>query len=184
MMMFQRLSSQVNKISIQGRAKNLAKFRADGLRIGSPRLVGGRKAGISNMQEFFCTKLCTGSLWPEIFFVRMQLVLCSHVFQSYRQCSGESEGGKEEWRERGNDLSFRVVDRGKKKVWRYQGYNHQDDAEALTQFDIILPQDYSKPASQRISLGSLRLKKSEIYTLIQKVVLYVKRGPKLCIKFV
>ena len=43
--------------------KNLAKFsdtcsvRADGLCIGSPRLVGGRKAGNSNMQEFFCTKL-------------------------------------------------------------------------------------------------------------------------------
>ena len=43
--------------------KNLAKFsdtfsvRADGLRIGSPRLVGGRKAGNSNMQEFLCTTL-------------------------------------------------------------------------------------------------------------------------------
>ena len=43
--------------------KNLAKFsdtcsvRADGLCIGSPRLVGGRKAGNSNMQEFFCTTL-------------------------------------------------------------------------------------------------------------------------------
>ena len=39
--------------------KNLAKFsdscsiRADGLCIGSPRLVGGRKAGYSNMQDFF-----------------------------------------------------------------------------------------------------------------------------------
>ena len=44
---------------VQGRAKNLAKFsdtcsvRADGLCIGSPRLMGGRKAGNSNMQEFF-----------------------------------------------------------------------------------------------------------------------------------
>ena len=42
---------------------NLAKFsdtcsvRADGLCIGSPRLVGGRKVGNSNMQEFFCTTL-------------------------------------------------------------------------------------------------------------------------------
>ena len=41
--------------------KILAKFsdtssvRADGLCIGSPRLVGGRKTGNSNMQEFFCT---------------------------------------------------------------------------------------------------------------------------------
>ena len=41
--------------------KNLANFsdtcsvRANGLSIGSPRLVGGRKAGNSNMQEFFCT---------------------------------------------------------------------------------------------------------------------------------
>ena len=39
--------------------KNLAKFsdtcsvRADGLCIGSPRLVGGKKAGNLNMQEFF-----------------------------------------------------------------------------------------------------------------------------------
>ena len=39
--------------------KNLAKFsdacsvRADGLCIGSPRSVGGRKAGNSNMQDFF-----------------------------------------------------------------------------------------------------------------------------------
>ena len=30
---------------------------ANGLCIGSPRLEGGRKAGISNMQEFFCTML-------------------------------------------------------------------------------------------------------------------------------
>ena len=43
--------------------KNLAKFsdtcsvRADGLCIGSPRLVGGKKAGNLNMQEFFCTTL-------------------------------------------------------------------------------------------------------------------------------
>ena len=43
----------------KGQAKNLAKFsdtcsvRADGLCIGSPRLVGERKAGNSNMQEFF-----------------------------------------------------------------------------------------------------------------------------------
>ena len=51
---------------IQGRAKkNLAKFsntcyvRADGLCISSPRLVGGRKAGNSNIQEFFCTMLQT-----------------------------------------------------------------------------------------------------------------------------
>ena len=49
---------------VQGRAKkNLAKFsdtcsvRADGLCIGSPRLVGVRKAGNSNMQEFFCITL-------------------------------------------------------------------------------------------------------------------------------
>ena len=39
--------------------KNLAKFsdtcsvRADGLCIRSPRLVGGRKAGNSNMEDFF-----------------------------------------------------------------------------------------------------------------------------------
>ena len=44
---------------------NLAKFsdtfsvRADGLCIGSLRLVGGRNAGNSNMQEFFCTTLYT-----------------------------------------------------------------------------------------------------------------------------
>ena len=44
--------------------KNIAKFsdtcsvRADGLCIGSPRLVGGRKAGNSNMQEFFAPR-CT-----------------------------------------------------------------------------------------------------------------------------
>ena len=43
--------------------KKLAKFsdtcsvRADGLCIGSPRLVGGRKAGNSNMQDLFCTTL-------------------------------------------------------------------------------------------------------------------------------
>ena len=43
--------------------KNLAKFsdtcsvRADWLCIGSPRLVGGGKAGNSNVQEFFCTTL-------------------------------------------------------------------------------------------------------------------------------
>ena len=43
--------------------KNLAKFsdtcsvRADGLCIGSPRLVGGKKVGNLNMQEFFCTTL-------------------------------------------------------------------------------------------------------------------------------
>ena len=49
---------------VKGRAKkNLAKFsdtcsvRADGLCIGSPRLVGGRKAGNSNLQEFFFTTL-------------------------------------------------------------------------------------------------------------------------------
>ena len=40
------------------REKNLAEFhdtrsaRADGFCMGSPRLVGGRKAGYSNMQEF------------------------------------------------------------------------------------------------------------------------------------
>ena len=45
--------------------KNLAKFsdtcsvRAGGLCIGSPRLVGGRKAGNSNMQEFFLATHCT-----------------------------------------------------------------------------------------------------------------------------
>ena len=43
--------------------KNLAKFsdtcsvRADGLCIGSPRLVGGRKAENSNRQEFLLTTL-------------------------------------------------------------------------------------------------------------------------------
>ena len=43
--------------------KNLAKFsdtcsvRADGLCIGSPRLVGGKNAGNLNLQEFFCTTL-------------------------------------------------------------------------------------------------------------------------------
>ena len=43
--------------------KNLAKLSntcsvwADGLFIGSPKLVGGRKVGNSNMQEFFCTTL-------------------------------------------------------------------------------------------------------------------------------
>ena len=43
--------------------KNLAKFsdtcsvRADGLCFSSPMLVGGRKAGNSNVQEFFCTTL-------------------------------------------------------------------------------------------------------------------------------
>ena len=43
--------------------KTIAKFcntcsvRADGLCISSPRLVGGRKAGNSNMQDFFCTTL-------------------------------------------------------------------------------------------------------------------------------
>ena len=48
--------------------KTLAKFSdtcsvmADGLCIGSPRLVGGRKAGNSNMQEFFCTTLYIFSL--------------------------------------------------------------------------------------------------------------------------
>ena len=42
---------------------NPAKFsdtcsmRADGLCIGSPRLVGWRKAGNSNLQELFCTTL-------------------------------------------------------------------------------------------------------------------------------
>ena len=58
----------VNKV--QGLAKkNLAKFsdtcsvRADGLCIGSPRLVGGRKAGNSNMQEFFCTMLYINCLF-------------------------------------------------------------------------------------------------------------------------
>ena len=45
--------------------KNPAKFsdtcsvRADRLCIGSPRLVGGRKAVNSNMQEFFCATLYT-----------------------------------------------------------------------------------------------------------------------------
>ena len=45
--------------------KNLAKFsdtgsvRADGLCIGSPRLVGGRKSGNSNRQDFYCTTLYT-----------------------------------------------------------------------------------------------------------------------------
>ena len=43
--------------------KNLAKFSdtcsvsADEMCIGSPRLVGGRKEGNSNMQGFFCTTL-------------------------------------------------------------------------------------------------------------------------------
>ena len=47
--------------------KNLAKLsdtgsaRARGLCIGSPRLVGGRKAGNLNMQEFFCTTLYSPS---------------------------------------------------------------------------------------------------------------------------
>ena len=31
--------------------------RADGLCIGCPKLVGSRKAGISNLQEFFCSTL-------------------------------------------------------------------------------------------------------------------------------
>ena len=51
-------------LSKYGSSKNnLAKFsvtcsvRADGLCIASPRLVGGRKAGTSNMHEFFCTML-------------------------------------------------------------------------------------------------------------------------------
>ena len=44
---------------MKGQAKNLAKFsdtcsvRDDGLCIGSPRLMGGRKEGNLNMQEFF-----------------------------------------------------------------------------------------------------------------------------------
>ena len=51
-------------VDLQGRAKkNLVKFsdpcsvRAEGVCIGSPRLVDGRKAGNSNMQEFLCTTL-------------------------------------------------------------------------------------------------------------------------------
>ena len=46
--------------------KNLAKssdmcsVRADGLCIGGPRLVGGRKAGNSNKQDFFLAPRCTG----------------------------------------------------------------------------------------------------------------------------
>ena len=50
----------------QGRA-NIAKFsytfsiRADWLCIGSPRLVGWKKAGNSNMQEIVCTTLYTRS---------------------------------------------------------------------------------------------------------------------------
>ena len=46
---------------VQGQSKNLFKFsdtcsvRADGLCIASPRLVGGRMAGNSNMQQFFST---------------------------------------------------------------------------------------------------------------------------------
>ena len=50
---------------VQGRAKkNLAKFndtfsvRADGPCIGCPKLVGGRKAGNSNMLDFFAPR-CT-----------------------------------------------------------------------------------------------------------------------------
>ena len=52
-----------SNISLQVQAENLAKcsdncsIKADGLCIGSPRLVGGRKVGNSNMQEFFCTTL-------------------------------------------------------------------------------------------------------------------------------
>ena len=54
--------------------KNQAKFsdtcsvRADGLRVGSPWQVGERKAGNSNMEEFFCTTLYTmlvsNPAWP------------------------------------------------------------------------------------------------------------------------
>ena len=63
------VDENVGKISsrvlwhVQGRAKNLVKFsdacsiRAYGLCIGGPRLLGGRKAGNSNKQEFFCTML-------------------------------------------------------------------------------------------------------------------------------
>ena len=46
-------------LHVQGLAKNLAKFsdrcsvKADGLCIGSPRLVGGRKVENSNKQDFF-----------------------------------------------------------------------------------------------------------------------------------
>ena len=56
-------SECIRNSEIQGRAKNLAKFsdtcsvRADGLCIGSTRLVGRRKAGNSNMLDFFCTTL-------------------------------------------------------------------------------------------------------------------------------
>ena len=45
---------------IQGRASDTCSVRADGLCIGSPRLVGGRKAGNSNMQDFFLTTLYSG----------------------------------------------------------------------------------------------------------------------------
>ena len=60
-------SWEIALFPIQHRAKkNQAKFsdtcsvRADGPCIGSPRLVGGRRAGNWNMQEFFCTML----YWP------------------------------------------------------------------------------------------------------------------------
>ena len=64
--------------------KNLAKFsdtcsvRADGLCIGSPRLVGGRKAGNSNVQEFFCTSLYFLECLKASFFMQTCLARCSH----------------------------------------------------------------------------------------------------------
>ena len=46
--------------------------RADGLCIGSPRLVGGRKAGNSNVQEFFCTTLYSvGLILLDLSFVEL-----------------------------------------------------------------------------------------------------------------
>ena len=62
--MYKKSIDEVISADLQGRAKNLGKFsdtcsvRADGLcigRFGSSKLVGRRKQGNSNMQEFFYT---------------------------------------------------------------------------------------------------------------------------------
>ena len=71
MILFVGCSFIAENIPIQGRAKKVpAKFsdtgsvRADGLCNASPSLVGGRKMGNSNMQEFFSTTLYYFLSWP------------------------------------------------------------------------------------------------------------------------
>ena len=64
---------------VHAKFSDTCSVRADGLCIGSPRLVGGRKLGNSNMQEFFGTTLYSAHKMCLSTLTRLCLQICGIV---------------------------------------------------------------------------------------------------------